>query len=228
MIIKKSIRQSLSYEEVLNLQKLEFNKRIQCKKNGLSLPGDVVFFVEHRPVYTLGRHGLSANLLLSEEQLKQKGIEFKQIERGGDITYHGPGQLTVYPVLDLQRYRLGVKDYVNLLEETVIRTLQDYSLKGERIEDKTGVWITDSGLNPRKISAIGVYCSRYVTMHGFAFNIGDDLSYFRGIVPCGLSLGVTSLSHELNRTVKIDEVEDSLWKNLRHLLQLRIPSQETV
>ena len=226
MISRTSIRQSLSYEEVLALQKLEFEKRINCKKNGLSLPGDVVFFVEHRPVYTLGRHGEFEHLLISDRQMNERKIEFAHLERGGDITYHGPGQLTVYPILDLQRYGLGVKDYVDLLEETVILTLKEYGLKGERIEGKTGVWITDNGENPRKISAIGIYCSRFVSMHGFALNIGPDLSFFQGIVPCGLTQGVTSLSIETGRNVELDEVEDSLWKNLTRLLQLRIPSQE--
>lgn len=226
MISKRSFYQSSSYEEILNLQQLEFNKRINCKKNGLSLPGDVVFFVEHKPVYTLGRHGNISNLLMPEEELERKGIEFVHLQRGGDITYHGPGQLTVYPILDLQKYRLGIKGYINLLEETVILSLAEYGLRGERIEGKTGVWITDGGKNPRKISAIGVYCSRFVTMHGFAFNIGEDISYFNGIVPCGLSQGVTSLSRELGKSVELNTVEEVVWQNLRHLLLLHIPAQE--
>ena len=226
MIIKYTIRQNKTYSEILALQKEEFNKRIERKKNGLSLPGDVIFFVEHNPVYTIGRHGLISHLLLSSTDLEERGIEFQRLERGGDITYHGPGQLTVYPILDLQRYNLGVKDYVYLLEETVISSLREFGLTGERIDGKTGVWISDNGINPRKISAIGIYCSRFVSMHGFALNVGSDLSLFDGIVPCGLSQGVTSLSKELNRDISIDEVEETVWRNLKRLLQLRIPSQE--
>ena len=226
MISRKSFRRNLSYNEILDLQTSEFNRRINCRKNDISLPGDVVFFVEHNPVYTLGRHGKIQNLLLDEDELKQRGIEFTRLGRGGDITYHGPGQLTVYPILDLSRYRLGVKDYVDLLEEAVILTLADFSLKGERIEGKTGVWISDVGLNPRKICAIGIYCSRFVSMHGLALNVEDRLDNFRGIVPCGLSQGVTSISGELKKKITIDEVEERLWHNLTHLLLPRIPSQE--
>ena len=226
MIDRISIRQELDYNEVLALQKSELKKRIDCRKNGLSLPGDVVFFVEHRPVYTLGRHGDISHLLISKDELIARNIEFVHLERGGDITYHGPGQLTVYPILDLQKYRLGVKDYIHLLEETVILTLADFGLKGERIDGKTGVWITDNADNPRKVSAIGVYCSRFISMHGFAFNIEEDLSNFSGIVPCGLSQGVTSVSRELGRSVSLDEAEESVWCHLTHLLQLRILSQE--
>ena len=114
---------------------------------------------------------------------------------------------------------------MNLLEETVILTLSEYGLKGERIEGKTGVWLTDMGKNPRKISEIGIYCSRYVSMHGFAFNVAEDISYFDGIVPCGLNQGVTSLSRELERPITLDEAEEKLWTNLTRLLQLRIPAQ---
>lgn len=226
MIRKISIRQNSGYEEVLALQKTEFSKRVDCKKNGLSLPGDVVFFVEHKPVYTLGRHGDESHLLLMPEILKERNIEFFHLQRGGDITYHGPGQLTVYPILDLQRYHLGVKDYISLLEETVILTLAEYNLKAERIEGKTGVWICKNNGEQEKICAIGVYCSRYVSMHGFALNVGKDLSYFTGIIPCGLTQGVTSVSRELNREISLDEIEEKVWNNLRRLLLLRIPSQE--
>lgn len=226
MITRKSFRRSLSYSEILDIQTSEFNKRINCRKNDISMPGDVVFFVEHNPVYTLGRHGKIHNLLLDEEELKQRGIEFARLARGGDITYHGPGQLTVYPILDLLRYRLGVKDYVHLLEEAVIHTLSDFDLKGERIEGKTGVWISDSGMNPRKICAIGIHCSRFVSMHGLALNVEDSLDNFQGIVPCGLSQGVTSISGELKKKILIDEVEEILWHHLTRLLQLRIPFQE--
>lgn len=225
MIKKISINKELTYKEVWELQKQEFELRVNCRKNGIPLPGDVVFFVEHLPVYTIGRHGISSHLLLSQEERETKGIEYYEIDRGGDITYHGPGQLTVYPVLDLQRYRLGVKDYVALLEQAVIDTLSLYGIKGERIEGRTGVWIGKGTTAERKICSIGIKCSRYVSMHGFALNVASGLSNFQGIVPCGLSQGVTSISHETGREIPIEEVEEKLWKSLTSLLQLRIPSQ---
>lgn len=226
MISKISIRGSKSYAEILSLQKEEFNKRIECRKSGLSLPEDVIFFVEHCPVYTLGRHGDFTHLLLDMAELGAKGIEYAEIERGGDITYHGPGQLTVYPILDLQRYHLGVKDYVHLLEESVILTLKEYGIYGDRIEGKTGVWIGKNTDRECKISAIGIKCSRFVSMHGLSFNVGKNIENFKGIVPCGLNNEVTSLSLETGRDVSIQEVEEKLWKNLTYLLQLRIPSRE--
>lgn len=226
MIEKVSIRQSLGYNDVLALQTEEFDKRIECRKNGVPLPEDIVFFVEHKPVYTLGRHGKHSHLLMNSDYLRERGIEFAEIGRGGDITYHGPGQLTVYPIIDLQRYRLGVKDYVDLLEETVIRSIAEYGLKGERINGRTGVWLGKGTPFERKISAIGIRCSRYVTMHGFALNVGPELEGFDGIVPCGLSQGVTSVSRELGLVVDLNEMENVVWQNLIRLLQPRIPFQE--
>lgn len=228
MIEKISIRQSMSYGEILKLQTEEFDRRVICRKDSIPLPGDVVFFVEHRPVYTIGRHGDRSHLLLSPNILSSRDIEYVEIGRGGDITYHGPGQLTVYPILDLQRYRLGVKDYVHLLEEIVIMTIGEFGLRGERIEGRTGVWIGKGTDRERKISAIGIKCSRHVSMHGFALNVGKDLSLFSGIVPCGLSQGVTSISLETGIEETIDGVEEILWKNLTSLLLPRIPFQEIV
>lgn len=225
MIEKKSIRRSLSYSEVLKLQREPFEKKIECHKNGIPDPGDVVFFVEHNPVYTLGLHGEDSHLLFSSDDMERRGIEFFRTNRGGDITYHGPGQLTVYPIINLKKYRLGVKDYVALLEECVIRTLQEYRVKGERIEGRTGVWVGKGTENERKICAIGIKCSHFITMHGFALNVGSDLSLFGGIVPCGLSHGVTSLSCETGKEIDLDEVEEKLYGNLIALLLPRIPSQ---
>lgn len=217
-IEKVTYRQSLPYREILTIQSREFERRLECRKNGIPLPGDVVFFVEHKPVYTLGRHGNASNLLMSEEDLATRGIEFAYIGRGGDITYHGPGQLTVYPILDLQRYRLGVKEYVFLLEETVIRSIAEYGIKGGRIEGRTGVWIEAGTAAERKICAIGIRCSRYVSMHGFALNVGLGLEGFAAIVPCGLHRPVTSVSREAGFNVGLDEMEKKLWKNLTSLL----------
>lgn len=236
MIKKITLRRSLSYSEILNLQTSEFEKRIECRKNGIPLPEDVVFFVEHRPVYTIGKHGDPSHLLLSKERLESLGTEYVEIGRGGDITYHGPGQLTVYPILDLQRYRLGIKEYVSILEETVIRTIKDYGIAGERIEGRTGVWIDRGRASERKICAIGIKCSRYVSMHGFALNVGPDLHGFAGIIPCGLPQGVTSISLEAAQNkpefdippvdILMNEVENKLFLHLTSLLQLRIPSRE--
>lgn len=224
-ISKISIRRSKTYKEILDLQEEAFNERIDCKKECKELPDDLIFFVEHNPVYTLGKHGKFSHLLVSEAELLDSGIEYARIGRGGDITYHGPGQLTVYPILDLQRYSLGVKDYVNFLEEVVIRTINEFGIKGERIEGKTGVWIGKNSDRERKISAIGIKCSRFVTMHGIALNVGSDISGFSGIVPCGLPNDVTSISLEVGREIALDDAEQVFWKNFISLLQLRIPSQ---
>ena len=221
MIERVRIRDK-KYETVLKRQEEEFKKRIVFRKRKEPLPEDIVFFVEHQPVYTLGRHADDRHLLLPEAMLKEKGIETMRIERGGDITYHGPGQLTVYPILDMQRYGLGVKDYVDLLEETVILTLRDYGILGERIEGKTGVWIGKDTVEERKISAIGIKCSRYVCMHGVALNVSSDMTGFAGIVPCGLRQGVTSISLETGREVDFDEVEEKVWLYLTGLLVKRI------
>lgn len=214
------------YEEILEIQTLEFERRVACRKDGRLLPEDLILFVEHKPVYTLGRHGKVENLIADKTSLQENNISLYHIGRGGDITYHGPGQLTVYPILDMQRYRLGVKDYVDLLEEAVIRTIAEYGIKGERVEGATGVWIKDER-GERKISAIGVRCSRHVTMHGLALNISSDISGFTRINPCGFTdKGVTSISLERGADTDFDEVVGKLKRNLTRLLQLRIASQE--
>lgn len=214
------------YREILEIQEREFQKRVNLRKSGQALPEDLLLITEHLPVYTLGKHGKETNMLVPDQYLDQNGIDFVKINRGGDITYHGPGQLTVYPIIDLQRYRLGVKEYVNLLEETVIRTLSSYGIKGERVEGATGVWIDVSTPKERKISAIGIKCSRFVTMHGLSLNVGSDLSGFSRINPCGfIDKGVTSLSIECQREIDIMEVGKKLEEEFIRLLQLRIPSQ---
>ena len=158
---------------------------------------NVLFFCEHEPVFTLGKHGKETNLLVSEERLNQHGISFYHTNRGGDITYHGPGQITGYPVFDLEQFGLGLKAYIDRLEETIIRFLSLYGLKGGRMTGASGVWFDTDTPKARKICAIGVRSSRFVTMHGFALNILTDLSYFSLIHPCGLvDKGVTSLAAE--------------------------------
>lgn len=203
---------SRNYGEVLEEQRAEFRRRIDCRKNGEPLPDDLLIMVEHRPVVTLGRHGKTANLLLSPAALAETDTEYHETDRGGDITYHGPGQLTVYPIMDLERRKLGVKDYVALLESAVISVLESYGIKGERIEGKTGVWVGKNTAHERKICAIGIRCSRHVTMHGFALNVGGDLSGFDAINPCGLGKAVTSISKETGRETGVAEVADRVWE----------------
>ena len=175
----------------------------------------VLLLVEHPPVYTLGKSGDATNLLLSEEALTARGARFFHIDRGGDITYHGPGQLVGYPLLDLDRFFTDLHRYMRALEEIVIRTCADYGLQAGRVAGRTGVWIgpDDAGLE-RKICALGIRCSRWVTMHGFAFNLNTDLSFFDYIIPCGIQdRGVTSLACEQGRPVDEADVRGRL---LRH------------
>ena len=186
----------ISYEKALIVQTNTFNRLIAEKIRGAS-GENVLFFCEHEPVFTLGKHGKETNLLVSEERLNQRGISFYHTNRGGDITYHGPGQITGYPVFDLEQFGLGLKAYIDRLEETIIRFLSLYGLKGGRMTGASGVWFDTDTPKARKICAIGVRSSRFVTMHGFALNILTDLSYFSLIHPCGLvDKGVTSLAAE--------------------------------
>jgi lipoyl(octanoyl) transferase len=179
-----------------------------------------VLFVEHPHVYTLGLHGKANNMLLSQEELQRRGIEFIHIERGGDITYHGPGQIVVYPIINLLNHHLGVKGYVNMLEQIVIDLLASYGVESGRVEGATGVWLGIGTPRERKICAIGVKCSRFVTHHGFALNINTDLSYFSLINPCGfIDKGVTSLAMELGHTVDMEEVKRRLREIITNKLQ---------
>jgi lipoyl(octanoyl) transferase len=179
-----------------------------------------ILFCEHLPaVYTLGKSGDMANLLLSESELIQKNIHFHKINRGGDITFHGPGQITGYPILDLDYIYTDIHKYVRAMEEAIIKTIAQYNIIGDRIEGYTGVWIraTDNNSQNRKICAIGVHLSRWVTMHGFALNVNTDLNYFDHIVPCGIKdedKCVTSIAKEIGRNVDIDQVKSILLKEL--------------
>ena len=169
----------------------------------------VLLLLEHPPVYTLGRNGDASHLLLSEERLRARGATFVPIDRGGDITYHGPGQLVGYPLLDLDRFFTDMHRYLRQLEEVIIRTCADFGLRAGRVEGRTGVWIGPDTHGPeRKICAMGIRCSRWVTMHGFAFNVNTDLSFFDHIVPCGIrDRGVTSLAAELGAPVNPTRVQ---------------------
>lgn len=178
-----------------------------------------LIFCQHPHVYTLGKSGKAAHLLLSEKQLEEKHAKFYPINRGGDITYHGPGQLVVYPILDLDNFFTDIHLYLRTLEEAVILTLTHYGIKGERYPGYTGVWL-DPGdpQKARKICAMGVRCSRWVTMHGLAFNINTDLAYFKNIVPCGIEdKAVTSLAAETKKTIDMEEVKNALRQHIYKL-----------
>ena len=177
-----------------------------------------LIFVEHPHVLTLGKSGVMEHLLMSEEFLKERNISFYKVNRGGDITYHGLGQVVGYPILDLDNFFPDIHQYLRYLEEVIILTLADYGLKGERSKGETGVWIDTGTPLARKICAMGVRASRWVTMHGFALNVNTDLSYFNYIIPCGISdKAVTSLQAELGHSVDLEEVKEKI---LRHFLEV--------
>lgn len=208
------------YGEMLARQREVFSAMVERKKIGLPIDEEYLFLVEHNPVVTLGKHAKENNVLFSEEMLRERGVEVFHIERGGDVTYHGPGQLVAYPIIDLERHHLGVKDYVNLLEETVIRTIAEFGVKGERVPGASGVWIDVGTPFERKICALGVKCSRFITMHGLALNVNTDLSGFSLINPCGFTdKGVTSIARELGHAVDMKEVKKRIESNFKNLLK---------
>ena len=214
------------YKETWDLQEEIFKKTVAIKVRnrrenaGLSTPNHFLF-VSHAHVYTLGKSGDLSNLLLNEEQLKTKGANFYKINRGGDITYHGPGQIVGYPILDLENFFTDIHKYLRLLEETIILTLADYGLEASRSQGETGVWLDVGTPFARKICALGVRASRWVTMHGFALNVNTDLGYFDHIIPCGIrGKSVTSLRLELNRDqVDENEVKEKLLKHFLNLFE---------
>jgi lipoyl(octanoyl) transferase len=178
-------------------------------------------FVEHPHVYTLGKSGDFSNLLLSEKQLEEKGATFYKINRGGDITYHGPGQIVGYPILDLENFFTDIHKYLRLLEESIILTIAEYGLKGERSEGETGVWLDVGTPFARKICALGIRCSRWVTMHGFALNVNTNLGYFDHIVPCGIrGKAVASMEAELNRELDLAEVKGKILTHFKALFEV--------
>ena len=210
------------YKETWDYQERLFNAKVAEKsgKNGAEKKTpDRLIFVEHNHVYTLGKSGSEQNLLLDYIQLKARNASFYHIDRGGDITYHGPGQLVGYPIFDLEEMKLGLKEYIYLLEESVIRCISYFGITGGRLEGATGVWIDPGiGARTRKICAIGVRASRYVTMHGFALNVSTDLSYFDHINPCGFTdKGVTSIEKETSRKVSMGEVKDLMKNTMREV-----------
>jgi lipoyl(octanoyl) transferase len=217
----------IDYKEAWDLQEKTLRAVVDEKlasPEGGGPSSQVVFFCEHPHVFTLGRSGKNQNLLIPDGFLERIHASFYRIDRGGDITYHGPGQIVGYPVLDLEARGIKVREYVWKLEESVIRTLDHYSLHGERLKGATGVWL-DAGVpgKTRKICAIGVRVSRYVTMHGFAFNVNTDLNYFQYINPCGYTdKGVTSLKNEMGRNVDMREAVNVLKENFSEVFQLEL------
>jgi len=215
----------IDYKECWDYQEKLFRETASQKTANRNLSADCrlptanyLLFCEHPHVYTLGKSGDEKNLLLNEKSLKEKNATYYKINRGGDITYHGPGQIVGYPILDLDNFFTDIHKYLRCLEEIIILTLNDYGIESGRIEGLTGVWLgagRDFKSRPtaRKICALGVRTSRWVTMHGFAFNVNADLSYFNNIVPCGIQdKAVTSLSKELGREMNIEEVKEKVKK----------------
>lgn len=197
------------------------NSKLEPVKNYL-------LFVEHPPVYTLGKSGKMEHVLISEQERVEQGIGFYKINRGGDITFHGPGQIVGYPILDLEQFYTDIGRYLRNLEEVVIRTLTDFGISAGRSAGETGVWLDpDVQGRERKICALGVRCSRWITMHGFAFNINTDLAYFKNIVPCGIqNKSVTSLEAELGRAVAIEEVQQRLLAHFMAVFNVAIIRKE--
>jgi lipoyl(octanoyl) transferase len=214
----------IDYKQCWDYQTKLFDASVQLKIKNRKFPENRVstknhlIFCEHPHVYTLGKSGDLKNLLIDGPKRKEKNISFYKINRGGDITYHGPGQLVVYPILDLDYFFSDIHKYLRLLEESVILTLADYGVTGQRLDGFTGVWVDAEKETPRKICAIGVKCSRWVTMHGIGFNINSNLDYFKHIVPCGIEdKSVTSLQKETNQKIDIKELKLRFKKNFKIL-----------
>lgn len=200
----------MDYNAALDLQ----HKRVDEKRNGRE--EDLLLFVEHPPVITVGRGGDGKNILVDSQTLHEKGVSLYEIERGGDVTYHGPGQIVGYPIFDLNRRGKDLHRFLRNLEEVLIQTLESYSLKGERVEGYTGVWV-----NGEKIAAIGVAVKHWITFHGFAMNVNTDLSYFSLICPCGINdKGVTSLEKLLGRSLDLEEVKERIVKGFEEVFSI--------
>ncbi len=219
----KDYKETWDYQEVLFKNIVDTKIRNRREDAGLETPNHFLF-VEHPHVYTLGKSGDINNLLVDEKKLAEKGATFYKINRGGDITYHGPGQVVGYPILDLDNFFTDIHKYLRFLEEMVILTLADYGLKGQRSEGETGVWLDVGTPFARKICAMGVRASRWVTMHGFALNVNTDLGYFDMMIPCGIKdKAVTSLNVELGqKEVDMEEVKEKLLKHFTTLFEAEL------
>jgi lipoyl(octanoyl) transferase len=214
------------YQDVLMKENLEVKKKAMEEKwkNADVVTKHYLLIVEHPPVYTLGKSGKMENVLIGEEERKERGIEFYQTNRGGDITFHGPEQIVGYPILDLEKFYTDIGRYLRELEEVIILTLVEYGIVAGRSAGETGVWIdADAKGKERKICAMGVRCSRWITMHGFALNVNTDLSYFTHIIPCGIqNKKVTSMKEELGRDVPMDDVKEKLKKNFAKVFNVEL------
>lgn len=216
----------MSYKHAWDLQEGLLQKNVQLKSANetRSTTQHHLLLVEHPPVYTLGKNGNKTNLLIDEESALKQGIEFFHINRGGDITFHGPDQLVGYPILDLDKFKPDLGWYLRSLEEVIILTLADFGLSGERSKGETGVWL-DVGIpgKDRKICAMGIRCSRWITMHGFALNVNTNLNYFGNIIPCGIrNKQVTSLQHELGKRVDMATVKQNVVSNFAKVFSARV------
>ncbi|MFY7944531.1 MAG: lipoyl(octanoyl) transferase LipB [Crocinitomicaceae bacterium] len=220
----------IDYQEAWDFQENLFKKAIDlkiAKRNGETdeIPENYLLFCQHPHVFTLGKSGNPENLLLNEAELYQQQASYYKINRGGDITYHGPGQLVVYPIFDLEQFFTDIHKYMRFLEEAVILTLKDFGIESGRVDGLTGVWIDGDSKNARKICAMGVKSSRWVTMHGIGFNINTDLNFFSHIIPCGIDdKAVTSMQRELGREVDLEEVSRLLQNHLAELFDFTIKS----
>ena len=220
----------IDHQQAWDYQTDLFNQNLEIKKQNRDLPSDQqritnnhLIFCEHPHVYTLGKSGDEKNLLIKKEDLHTIQASYYVINRGGDITYHGPGQLVVYPVIDLENFFTDIHQYMRLLEEAVIQTLQEFQISAGRIKGLTGVWIDFENGAPRKICALGVKTSRWVTMHGLAFNVNTDLNYFNHIVPCGIDdKAVTSLQKEMGARLPMEQVKSILKEKIISLFDMKI------
>ncbi len=205
-------------------------KMQKAKGHAVEETRHLLLFCEHPPVYTLGKSGKEEHVLISKEELIQRNIGYYPTNRGGDITFHGPGQIVGYPIFDLEKFKTDIGWYLRSLEEVIILTLADYGLKGERSAGETGVWLDpDVKIKARKICAMGVRCSRWVTMHGFALNVNTDLQYFNLIVPCGIpDKQVTSLEKELGKKVDLEEVKGKILTYVEQVFDAKLISQAAV
>jgi lipoyl(octanoyl) transferase len=220
----------IDYQKAWDFQTEKFEEIVQRKLENRNLDPEnrleqmhYLIFCEHPHVYTLGRNGKEDHLLLDEDQLAAKDASFVKINRGGDITYHGPGQIVGYPLLDLYEFFTDIGKYIRFLEEMIIRTLAEYEIIAGRIDGQSGVWLDIDKATARKICAVGVHLSRWTTMHGFAFNINTELNYFNNIVPCGIvDKGVTSMEIELGRKIDMEEVRQKLLKHFKDLFEAEL------
>ena len=210
---KSSFSDAWEYQE--DIFKKIIDQKIKNRSNENKMEtNNFLIITEHDPVYTIGKSGDISNLLLNDDEMKTQGIEFYKINRGGDITYHGPGQIMGYPIIDLDNFFTDINLYLRKLEEVIINTLKSYDLEGFTIKGETGVWVKDNNGLSKKVCAFGIRASRWVTMHGFSFNVNPELNYFKNIIPCGITdKGVTSVSELKNRIIEMNEVKQILYKN---------------